>query len=237
MKILPWFATLLNLLEAGCVKSPILADLASPERTVGVSQEICLRSWPLISVVPQNVAKVRKLLPEDFVYTTKFFEQVADKDNYFQSMNLNQCRFFGFTHEQLNEWVPDPTTALLQEIFNAQCQSKKLQEGILAILTIELAATFFGRYSYQIVDKYFSDPNHNNIDGRIFSQQELIEGLAWARYHAKPNARQALWIKGLSEELKVDPPNKLPVGVVQLVDAIYQWWQSPLSVDRELVKK
>ena len=72
---------------------------------------------------------------------------------------------------------------------------------------------------------------------RIFSQQELIDGLAWARYHAKPNARQALWIKGLSEELKIDPPNKLPASVIQLVDAIYQWWQSPLSVDRELVKK
>ncbi len=208
-----------------------------PERTVAVSKEICLWSWPLISVVPQNVAKVRKLLPEEMTYTPKFLDQVADKDNFFQSMNLNQCRFFGFTQEQLNEWVPDPTTAMLQEMFNAQCHSKNLQEGILAILTIELAATFFGRFSYQIVDKYFSDPNHNKIDGRIFSQQELIEGLAWARYHAKPNARQALWIKGLSEELNIDPPNKLPAGVVQLVDAIYQWWQSPLSVDRELVKK
>lgn len=237
MKILPWFATLLNLLETGCAKSPILADLALPERTVAVSQDICLWSWPLISVVPENVAKVRKLLPEDMTYTSKFLDQVADKDKYFQSMNLNQCQFFGFTQEQLNGWVLDSKTALLQEIFYSQCQSKNLQEGILAILTIELAATFFGRYSYQIVDKYFSDPNHNKIDGRIFSQHELIEGLAWARYHAKPNARQALWIKGLTEELKIDPPNKLPEGVVQLVDAIYQWWQTPLSVDRGLVKK
>ncbi len=237
MKITPWFATLLNLLETGCAKSPILADLALPERTVSVSQEICLWSWPLISVVPENVAKIRKLLPEDMVYTAKFFDQVADKDNHFQTMNLSQCQFFGFTEAQLNEWVPDERTDALQKLFQSQCQSKDLQEGILAISTIELAATFFGRYSYQIVDKYFSDPNHNRIDGRIFSQQELIDGLAWARYHAKPNARQALWIKGLSEELKIDPPNKLPASVIQLVDAIYQWWQSPLSVDRELVKK
>lgn len=237
MKITPWFATLLNLLETGCAKSPILAYLALPEQTVAVSQEICQWSWPLISIVPENVVKIRKLLPEEMVYTAKFFDQVADKDNHFQTMNLNQCQFFGFTEAQLNEWVPDERTAMLQKLFQSQCQSKDLQEGILAILTIELAATFFGRYSYQIVDKYFSNPDHNRIDGRIFSQQELIDGLAWARYHAKPNARQALWIKGLSEELKIDPPNKLPASVIQLVDAIYQWWQSPLSVDRELVKK
>ncbi len=237
MKITPWFATLLNLLETGCAKSPILADLKSPERTVAVSQEICQWSWPLISIVPENVVKIRKLLPEEMVYTAKFFDQVADKDNHFQTMNLNQCRFFGFSEDELNAWIPDPRTAALQKLFQVQCQSNDLQEGILAILTIELAATFFGRYSYQIVDKYFSDPDHNRIDGRIFSQQELIDGLAWARYHAKPNARQALWIKGLSEELKIDPPNKLPASVIQLVDAIYQWWQSPLSVERELVKK
>jgi hypothetical protein len=237
MKIIPWFATLLNLLETGCAKSPILAYLALPEQTVQVSQEICQWSWPLISIVPENVVKIRKLLPEEMVYTAKFFDQVADKDNHFQTMNLNQCQFFGFTEAQFNEWVPDERTATLQKLFQSQCQSNDLQEGILAILTIELAATFFGRYSYQIVDKYFSNPDHNRIDGRIFSQQELIDGLAWARYHAKPNARQALWIKGLSEELKIDPPNKLPASVIQLVDAIYQWWQSPLSVDRELVKK
>ncbi|MCW5822876.1 MAG: hypothetical protein KIT34_08725 [Cyanobacteria bacterium TGS_CYA1] len=237
MKILPWFATLLNLLETGCAKSPILEDLARPELTVAVSQNICLWSWPLISVIPENVEKVRKLLPESMVYTAKFFDQVADKDKHFQTLNLKQCRFFGFDQEQLSSWDPDVKTSKLRNIFEAQCRSNDLKEGILAILTIELAATFFGRYSYQIVEKYFADPNHNSIDGRRFTEQELIEGLAWARYHAKPNARQALWIKGLSEELELDPPNKLPPSVIQLVDAIYQWWQSPLSVERELVKK
>jgi len=237
MKILPWFTTLLNLLETGCAKSPILVDLALPERTVAVSQEICLWSWPLISVIPENVSKVRKLLPESMVYTAKFFDQVADKDKHFQTLNLNQCRFFGFTEEQLRNYELDPATRNLQNVFEAQCHSKDLKEGILAILTIELAATFFGRYSYQIVDNYFANPNHNSIDGRIFSEQELIEGLAWARYHAKPNSRQALWIKGLSEELQIDPPNSLPPSVIPLVDAIYQWWQTPLNVERELVKK
>lgn len=237
MKILPWFTTLLNLLETGCAKSPILADLALPERTVPVSKEICLWSWPLISVIPENVAKVRKLLPDSMIYTAKFFDQVADKDKHFQTLNLNQCRFFGFTEEQLVAWQPNFVTAKLRRVFESQCSSQDLQEGILAILTIELAATFFGRYSYQIVEKYFADSNHNSIDGRLFTAQELKEGLAWARYHAKPNARQALWIKGLTKELALDPPNKLPPSVIQLVDAIYQWWQSPLSVERELVKK
>lgn len=237
MKILPWFATLLNLLETGCAKSPILADLAQPERTVEVSKDICLRSWPLISVIPENVAKVRKLLPGYMVYTAKFFDQVTDKDKHFQALNLNQCRFFGYSEECLRAWQLDSSTIDLQKEFVSQCDSNDRTVGVLAVLTMELAATFFGRYSYQIVEKYFSDPNHNSIDGRLFSQQELIDGLAWARYHAKPNARQALWIKGLSEELALDPPNKLPPSVIHLVDAIYQWWQSPLSVERELVKK
>ncbi len=237
MKILPWFATLLNLLEAGSSNCPILDDLARPERMIEASKGICVRTGPLISIIPENVAKVRKLLPESMINTGKFFDQVADEDHFFQNLYTKQCHFFGISKKDLADWSMDEPTAFLQKLFQNQCQSGNLKTGVLAILTIELAATFYGRRSYQIAEHYFQDPAHNSIEGKLFTEQDKLDGLAWARYHAKPHARQALWIKGLSEELNIDPPNKLPESVIQLVDAIYKWWRSPLKVERELVRK
>ncbi len=239
MRILPWFSTLLNLLEEGSFKSPILEDLARPERMILVSQEICVRTWPLITAIPENVAKVRKLLPAEMIYTGKFFDQVADKDEHFQRLYLDQCRFFHLDPYQLKSAPQSEETMNMWALFEAQCSSGNLKEGVLAILTVELAATFFGRRSCRIAEDYFSDPSHNSINGRKFSEQELVQGLAWARYHAKPNARQALWIKGMSEEINLEPPNKLPQSVILLVDAIYKWWWAPVSqlMQRELISK
>lgn len=239
MRILPWFSNLLNLLEEGSVKSPILEDLARPERMIQMSQEICLRTWPLITAIPENVAKVRKLLPAEMIYAGKFFDQVADKDEHFQRLYFDQCRFFHLNPDQLKSAPQGEETTNMRALFEAQCSSDNLQEGVLAILTVELAATFFGRRSYRIAEDYFKDPGHNSINGRKFSEQELVQGLAWARYHAKPNARQALWIKGMSEEINLEPPNKLPQSVILLVDAIYKWWWAPVSqlMQRELIKK
>lgn len=220
-RITGWLGELIDELNWGCANSPYIRDLESKSKseTLARGQELCLILWPFLSSLPSNVTKVRNKLPLEMVAAQKFFDQLKDDEGYYQGLYIKQCKLVDISEERLRSVVPDEKTHHLCRLMNQYCSSDDYNDGVLAIVTAELAATCYARHSQSYWEKYFE-----SIPAAELSVS-LDEGLAWLRLHAKPHHKHAIWLKRTIEAIDT-PSNKLPETVEKLVDAIHQFLRS-----------
>ena len=218
-----WLPLLVELFNAGCARSQFILDLQKEKDTIETGKELCLTLWPFISRLPGNIKRVKAKLPDSMEYAGKFLNHLSDDEGYYQGLYRKQCYLAGIDDRSLESFVPGPATENLCELLKGHCAGPNFEEGILAIVTAELAATVFARHSLELFEAYFekNPPGVNKVSLDVTTD----EGLAWLRLHAKPQTRHAIWMKRAVDDLELDPPNKLPGQVEALVEAIYAFWR------------
>ncbi|MBZ0186249.1 MAG: hypothetical protein K8F91_08385 [Candidatus Obscuribacterales bacterium] len=228
-RMAPWLAELMNLLNDGCSKSPFVRNLDQSESTLSTGKELCQTLWPFISSLPGNVKRVREKLPESMIYTKQLFDHLSDAEFYYQGLYLKQCLIAGVSRADLDNSIPDKNTTFLCLLMEDYCMKGDYMDGVMAIVTAELAATTFARHSYPQFERFFvANPPDKNI-------VTVEDGLAWLKLHAKPNLRHAMWMKQTVDHLPVDPPNKMPEQVETLLKAIHGFWRCS-EVDKTKVE-
>lgn len=218
-----WLPLLVEVFNSGCEQSQFIVDLRADRATIETGQELCLTLWPFISRLPANIKTVRANLPESMDYARKFLDQLSDDEGYYQGLYKQQCYLAGVDDRLLKSVKPGPATTNLCDHIETFCTSEDFREGVLAIVTAELAATVFARHSLKFFESFFekNPPETNNISLDVTTD----EGLAWLRLHAKPHTRHAIWMKRAVDCLEIHPPNKMPEQVEILVEAIYAFWR------------
>ena len=215
-----WLVSLVNILNEGCLNSQFILDLKSGGNTLDTGKELSLALWPFISRLPQNIKTVKHKIPPSFDYALKFFDQLSDDEGYYQGLYKKQCQLAGIEESELGSACADLATQKLTVLLSKQCNDADYKEGIVAVVTAELAATVFARHSLDYFESHFeSYPETAAI--------AVEEGLAWLRLHAKPHTRHAIWMRRAVDSLELDPPNKIPSSVENLVAAIYAFWRCP----------
>ncbi len=218
-RITGWLGELVQELNWGCENSPYIRNLEGD--TLETGRELCLVLWPFLSQLPANVSRVRRILPNHMTAAQKFFDQLKDDERFYQGLYLQQCTLTGVEESTLRNFKPDEKTLNLCDLMQQYCASPDYHDGVLAIITAELAATCFARHSIEHVESYFSSLPES--ERRI----SLDDGLAWLRLHAKPHPKHALWLMRTIEAIDSRPPsNKMPQPVALLVDAIHQFLRS-----------
>ncbi|SRR5579885_1532518 len=219
-----WLSDLIKELNWGCENSPYIRDLHTSEDSLSTGRELCLVLWPFISALPANVSLVMSKLPEQMTAAHKFFGQLKDDDRHYQRMFIKGCLLAGIEEETIRATVPGEATLFLCDLMNHYCTSDDFNDGVLAIVTAELAATCFARHSLPYFEKYFE---HHADEVRKIS---VDEGLEWLRLHAKPHPKHAIWLRRTIEAVETkrtgSPTNKLPEPVERLVAAIHKFQKS-----------
>ncbi|MBX9939526.1 MAG: hypothetical protein K2Y32_09745 [Candidatus Obscuribacterales bacterium] len=189
-------------------------------KDIKAGKEICLYLWPFIKGLPDNISSVKEKLAASFSEPEtaaalapglKLLQQLADDERHYQNLYLNQCRLAGLSPEDLQEVVKkvqESTSpyADLSKAMDQFCQASSPREGVLAIITAELAATQFARIALPAFEAYFAGKPQQY-------PRELVDtGLEWLRLHAKPNTRHAIWMRRLllvvEEEAEQDQDNR-----------------------------
>jgi len=223
-RITGWLGELVQELNRSCETSLYIRNLKEGGDTIETGKELCLVLWPFISQLPANVTMVRRILPTHMTAAQKFFDQLKDDERFYQGLYLQQCTLTGVDKQSLLDFKPDDKTHNLCNLMHKYCASPDYHDGVLAIVTAELAATCFARHSMEHVEKFFE--NQPLAERRI----SLDEGLAWLRLHAKPHPKHALWLMRTIEAIDAKPPsNKMPQPVEILVDAIQQFLKSDVK--------
>lgn len=179
--------------------------IASVGKDIKAGKEICLNLWPFIKGLPDNISAVKDKLSASFLEPQtvaalapglKLLQQLADDERHYQNLYLNQCRLAGLSPEDLQQvvrTVRESTSpyADLSKAMDQFCQAGSPREGVLAIITAELAATQFARIALPAFEAYFAGKPQQY-------PKELVDtGLEWLRLHAKPNTRHAIWMRRL----------------------------------------
>lgn len=220
-RITGWLGELVQELNWGCENSPYIRNLKNGGDTLATGKELCLLLWPFVSKLPANVTLVRRGLPQDMSAAQKFFDQLKDDERYYQGLFIQQCTLAGIDKEVLFSAKPDDKTQNLCDLMQSYCASPNYQDGVLAIVAAELAATCYARHSISHFERFFE--NQPLAERKI----GLDEGLAWLRLHAKPHPKHALWLMRTIEAIDSQAPsNKMPPAVENLVDAIHQFLRS-----------
>lgn len=181
------------------------AFIESVGKDIKAGKEICLNLWPFIKGLPDNISSVKEKLAAAFSKPEtsaalapglKLLQQLADDERHYQNLYLDQCRLAGLSSEDLQEVVKkvkESTSpyADLSKAMDQFCRDGSPREGVLAIITAELAATQFARIALPAFEAYFAGKPQQY-------PQELVDtGLEWLRLHAKPNTRHAIWMRRL----------------------------------------
>jgi pyrroloquinoline quinone (PQQ) biosynthesis protein C len=225
-----WMPELLSLLNEACAKSPMFT-VTDDEKVFQTGKDVCLSLWPFIRELPENVSAIRQKTPSHKEAAVKLFSQLADEERVYQQLYLKQCQLAGITEEELENVVPSVGATILSAVIKKHCMADSYDDGVLAIITAELAATAFARSAQPVFDTYFT--NHAGA----FDAVAIEEGLSWLRLHAEPNLKHAKWLRKLLGDLnEVNSGKSLPPVVVEVLRALYAVLQveqqnSSISVD------
>lgn len=225
-----WMPELLSLLNQACAKSPMFT-ITDDERVFKTGREVCLSLWPFIRELPDNVSAIRHKTPAQMDAAVKLFSQLADEERIYQQLYLKQCKLAGITEDELENVVPSIGASMLSAVIKKHCFADSYEDGVLAIITAELAATAWARSAKPVFETYFA--NHAGA----FDALSIEEGLSWLRLHAEPNLKHAKWLRKLLGDLpQSNGGTGLPPAVVEVLRALYAVLQveqqnSPKSVD------
>lgn len=222
--------TLIERITVGCKTSPFSGGIQDAT-VIPLGSEICLSLWPFIKELPRNIALVRDSLPENMDAGKKLFSQLADEELTYQQMYVKQCHLAGITDEQLKTDILNEASLHLCQVIRRWCESPNYKDGVLAVVTAELAATAYARQTLEIFEKYFLQDHTDR-----YSKEEVEDGLEWLRHHSRPHTRHALWMRRMLDDIEVAPGDKLPPPAQTVLDALYRLWKCPLETDEQLLE-
>jgi len=221
--------TLIERITIGCKTSPFSGGIQDAT-VIPLGSEICLSLWPFIRELPRNIALVRDSLPENMDAGKKLFSQLADDELTYQQMYVKQCHLGGITDEQLKTDILNEASHHLCQVMRRWCESPNYKDGVLAVVTAELAATAYARQTLEIFEKYFAD------HAAEYSKEEVEDGLEWLRHHSRPHTRHALWMRRMLDDIEVAPGDKLPPPAETVLNALYRLWKCPIELDAPLLE-
>ncbi len=185
-RLVAWLPALLKELNSGLNNSHLVTTLAEAH-ALEQARQFCLDLWPFIKELPENIACVRSSLPKDMEDGQRLLAELADEENIYRSLFIQQCLLAGIAEKDLIEPNINPIAENLKVLMSKLCRSDDYTDGFLAIITAELAATQFARTIVPFYEQYFQ-----KHAAAFESQQTIDNGMAWLRLHAKPQTRNAL---------------------------------------------
>lgn len=209
-----WLPGLIARINWGCSQSPLLARLAQNELAMETGKLICQELWPFIESLPVNISAVRDTLPDNAQAARSLLGQLADDERIYQQLFLKQCAFAGLSREDIVTYTPSQQTQRLCLELQRLTRDASYVNGIYAIVTAELAATAFCRAALPHYEEYFS----KNSD--MYPKEDVDEGLAWLRLHAKPQTRHALWLKRMLGDIANPSGAQSPEAVDIILQAV-----------------
>ncbi|PWT96790.1 MAG: hypothetical protein C5B53_08940 [Candidatus Melainabacteria bacterium] len=214
-----WFPLLLKRLDTGLNQSRLIAGLQE-SNWMEQARQFCLDLWPFIRELPENIAKVRDALPEEMLPARSLLSQLADEESVYRSSFIKQCLLFGLTERDLEDPSTNSAANHLRYLMNAFCQSGDYHNGLLAIVTAELAAAAFARRVAPLYEEYFSKYSSS------YRPEELEEGLEWLRLHANPQTRNAFLLHRAMRALDRIESEPIPYPIEEVLEAIFSLWRS-----------
>lgn len=224
-----WLPQAIHRLRWGCENSPFIKRLSDDTDILTTGKELCLILWPFVYSLPGNVGLVLDKLPDHLVDARKLFEQLRDPELHYRALYRKQCLMTGISEVVLDSTTPDADTDNLCRLMKQYCQSDDYREGVLAVVTAELAATIYARYSYEIFSAVYGE--RPPLNSSVTSE----EGLEWLKLHAKPHTRHAMWMKRTIDQIEADTkiensntPKSLPEPVEKITDAVLRFLRSDI---------
>jgi hypothetical protein len=216
-----WMPSLLRQICRGCATSAVMSAENDTKEAFESGRLICRELWPFIQELPQNVALVRDSLPEHMDAASRLLTELADEERVYQQLFVKQCQLGRLNTEVLALETPSPTARRLCDVMRTYCTSNDYRDGILAIVTAELAATAFARTALPLFESYLS------LHADDYSPVEIEEGLEWLKLHTKPHTKHALWLKRMLADLEQGSSQKLPEPVEAVLKAVFAFWRCP----------
>lgn len=219
-RLAAWLPLLMERLDVGLKQSQFVKGLKEP-KGLELARAFCLDLWPFIRELPENIAAVRDVLPENMSAANRLLSELADEEYVYQSLFVKQCLLAGLTLNDLEHPQIGPAAGELSRLMREKCQSGDYCEGLLAIVTAELAATAFARRTTPFFEEYFR--KHSSS----YSPLQLDEGLEWLRLHAKPQTRNALLLNRAIAALDQTGNKYFPPTVQVVLESILTLWRCP----------
>jgi pyrroloquinoline quinone (PQQ) biosynthesis protein C len=215
-----WLPILLKRLDVGLTGSQFINSL-DEVMALQQAQEFCLDLWPFIRELPQNIAFVKGRLPESMKAASRLLAELADEESVYQSLFVKQCLLAGLSLTDLEEPQISPAANELRALMKQICQSSDYVQGLLAIVTAELAATAFARRISPFYEEYFQKHSSH------YSQEQVAEGMEWLRLHAKPQTGNALLLNRALAALDHADESHIPTTAQIVLSAILSLWRCP----------
>lgn len=215
-----WMPILVEKVNWGCKTSRLLEGIYAEDAVAG-GRNVCLTLWPLIKDLPVNIQSVRDSLPESMDSAYKLLSQLSDDERFYQRLYIKQCNLSGLTDLELdNHQAIGPMKALC-EAMRYYCRELTYKEGILAVVTAELAATAISRIALPVFERHFEGK------GLSLDSDDVREGLEWLRLHARPQTRHALWLTRMLSDIDCEEGQLLPEPAHVILSAFYRVWECP----------
>ena len=222
MSSLPrWMPLLLREINRACSNSPLLAVRHDNAEAIEAGRRICLELWPFIEQLPENISAVRRMAPEGMEAGAKLLTELADDERIYQQLFIKQCNLAGLKLTDLASSKVSASTQQLCDAMTVYCQSSDYYQGILAVITAELAATAFCRSALPLFEQYFA------VHASSYNDAEIEEGLAWLKLHTKAQTKHALWLKRMLGEVESHGEQQLPEPVETVLKAIMVFLHCP----------
>jgi pyrroloquinoline quinone (PQQ) biosynthesis protein C len=216
-----WMPSLLRQINWGCLNSAIFTSEDDSIETFQFGRICCRQLWHFIQQLPANIAAVRDALPPQMDAARLLLTELADEERIYQNLFVKQCQLARLNPDELALETPAPSTRQLCEVMRRYCLSGDYREGILAIVTAELAATAFCRSALPLFEKYFAEC------GSSYTPEEIEEGLKWLHLHTKAQTKHAMWLKRMLEDLEENSTDQLPQPVETMLKAVFEFLQCP----------
>lgn len=218
-----WMPSLLRQINWGCTNSSIFTSQDDTIEHFQCGRVCCRQLWHFIQELPANIAAVRDSLPQEMEAARLLLTELADEERVYQNLFIKQCQLARLNPEELALETPSASTQRLCEVMRNYCQSQNYRDGILVIVTAELAATAFCRSALPLFEKYFAECQASYTD------EEIEEGLKWLHLHTEPHTKHALWLKRMLEDFGQDSSDQLPDPVQDMLIAVFDFLQCPLA--------
>jgi len=221
-KLAAWLPDVLEHLAWGCSTSVILRNFGE-KHGLSSAQAICLDLWPAVQELPQNIASVAKKVPENMVATGRLLQQFADEERFYQQLFLKQCELLRVSKSDLLECSRSKQAFNLQSNMNKFCNQNDYLDGVLSILTAELAATAFSRTAFPLCETFF-------IEHMANYESDIVEdGMQWLKLHAKNQTANALLLNRSLAELPNAKCEVVPHTAQVVLKAILEIWRCPIT--------
>lgn len=221
-KLAKWMPSLLDSIDLGCSTSFSLSQLKlENEELMTVGRAICLDLWPFIRALPENVASVRKAVPECMEAARKLLAQLADDERYYQKLYVRQCLLAGLSEQDLSSTELGVASKDLCNVMTIYCNNQNYRDGVYVIVTAELAAAACSRTILPVFEAYFEQ--HSTL----YEAADVSAGLEWLKLHSKPQTRHALWLKRMLSDIAESDDENMPEAVETMLQAVFALWRCP----------